>query len=103
MSRFLVPVSLVAFCVAGVIAAELAEPGVTFLVLQGAGLTLRLLWQSFAWIAPLGVLFWLGVKYGVYVGRRDQVQETAAANARNKNVSTERVLILGKHTGGRDC
>lgn len=103
MSRFLVPVSLAAFCVSGVIAAETIEPGITFLVIQGAAHTVRLLWESFAWVSPLVLLGWICVKYGVYVGRRDQVQETAAENARNKNVSAERVLILGKHAGGRDC
>lgn len=82
MSRFLVPVATVAGLSAGIIAAEMHEPGITILTSLAIAKVLTLCIKAAIW--PLGATAfgWLMWQGGKLVGERDTLQAVAEATGR---------------------
>lgn len=81
MSR-LITLATTATLAAGIVAAEMQSPGITFLAIDVAGLIAEKCIDAFRWVAAFIVVGFLAWKASAHVTRRDTLQEVASAAGR---------------------
>lgn len=82
MSRYLIPAAVVATLSAGILAAELSEPGITLVAALVIARGATLLVQAAVWPLAAFGFGWLMWQGGKAVGERDAMQKYASAAGR---------------------